>query len=305
MRNFKSLDLYRKASTDHSQQTFKGGIITLLAAIFIITLFLSECKSYLEHTIIKETLVDQDKGSSLLQVNIDIFLPYSPCLPISLDQQDSVNKHILDTSEFLRKIRISENGEEIPGELERNIENLKKVIIDKEGCRLLGHIFVTRVPGNFHISYHVSHNIVTMLPREFLQKIKFSHVINHLSFGDQNNEKIIEEEFGAEDFWLYDGKKVEDTLPVMKHEYFMKIIPVQFIHQGSGEAINSYQYSLNLNSQSFHASFGAIYFRYDFEDLTMRYTKESKSFTGFIVSLCAIIGGAFTVLGLVNKVVNS
>ena len=304
MKSFKNFDLYRKVSKDHSLQTSRGGFITVIAFSMIALLFVSESLSYLEPTIIKETLVDQDTGSSLLQVNLDISLPSTPCLPLSLDQQDSVNKHILDASEHLRKIRINKNGEEIPGILDRSIENLKRVIDAEEGCRVVGFIFVTRVPGNFHISFHVASGIVTGLPKNYLEKIKFSHIINHLSFGNKEDEEIIESEFGAEQFWLYDGKSVADNWGVTKHEYFMKIIPVQFINQIKGESFHSYQYSLNLNSQAFHASFGAIYFRYDFEDLTMRYTKVSKSFTGFIISLCAILGGAFAVLGFVNNLVN-
>ena len=276
----------------------------MIAFSIIVILFVSELNTYLEPTIIKETLVDQDTGSSLLQVNLDISLPWTPCLPLSLDQQDSVNKHILDASEHLRKIRINKNGEEIPGTLDRTLENLKSVIDAEEGCRVVGFIFVTRVPGNFHISFHVAANIVNALPRTYLQKIKFSHTINHLSFGNKEDEELIESEFGAEQFWLYDGKNVEDHWGVVKHEYFMKIIPVQFINQIKGESFNSYQYSLNLNSQAFHASFGAIFFRYDFEDLTMRYTKVSKNLSGFVISLCAILGGAFAVLGFVNNLVN-
>ena len=304
MRSLKNLDLYRKVSKDHSQQTLTGGFITLFAVAIMAMLLVSETKSYLTHSILKETVIDQDRGSSLLQVNIDITLPYTPCLPISLDQQDSVNKHILDSSEHLRKIRINKQGEEIVGSLERNLGNLMAAIDSEEGCRLVGFIFVTRVPGNFHISFHVAYELIIKLPSEYSRKMKFSHTINHLSFGNRETEEIIEAEFGAEQFSLYDGKKVNDIGVVSKHEYFMKIIPVQFINQCTGEFINSYQYSLNLNSVDFHAAFGAIYFRYDFEDLTMKYTKLNKSLSGFIVSLCAILGGIFAVLGLVNNLVN-
>ena len=303
MRNLKNLDLYRKTSTDSDYQTYKGGLITLAAILIMSFLLISETLSYFDHKIVKVTLIDQNTSNSPVKVNLDISLPHVPCLPLSLDQQDSVNKHIVDASTNLKKIRINSQGEQITETLEKTLDNLKGMIDRSEGCRVVGFIYINRVPGNFHLSFHVAHELVSRLPREYLNKIKFSHVINHLSFGEENHSESLEKEFEAENFRLYDGKKVYDKDFMYKHEYFLKIIPVQFIDQCTDEEINSYQYSLNLNSDKAHGLFGAVYFRYDFENITMRYTKVDKKLSEFIVSLCAILGGVFALLGLVNYIV--
>lgn len=44
----------------------------------------------------------------------------------------------------------------------------------------------------------------------------------------------------------------------------------------------------------------AIYFRYDIEPISVLFEEKTKAFSTFIVSCCAIIGGVFTVLGLLN-----
>lgn len=304
MKNIRGLDLFRKVSSDHSYQTLNGGIITLLTFTIMVILFVSETDAFFKNTIRKETLVDQDSDTSSVQLNIDITLPYTPCHPISLDQQDDVNKHVLDSSEHLQKIRLTKDGEDIEGGFERTVDELTKAIENQEGCRLKGYILVARVPGNFHISFHVAHDLVARLPRYLIPRLKFTHVINHLSFGAENLNTLIESEFGAQEIVNYDGIKTQDFDAVTRHEYFLKIIPVQFVNECNSNRISAFTYSLNLNSVQFHSLFGAIYFRYSFEDLTMRYTKVDKHIGTLIVSLCAILGGFFTVLGIVHKLIN-
>jgi hypothetical protein len=304
MRSLRNLDLFRKVSTDHSLQTYRGGVITIVALSTMLWLFLSETNSFFQPTIRKESLVEQDSDNSFIRLNIDITLPYLPCHPLSLDQQNDVNSHILDSSEHLQKIRLSKQGSAIPGGFNRNLPDVTKAIDDEEGCRLRGYIEVGRVTGNFHISFHVAHDLIARLPRTYLPKLKFNHVINHLSLGSEDLTNLIESDFGAQDIMNYDGISAEDEFVPTKHEYFLKIIPVQFVNELNGKKINAFTYSLNHNRGRFHAPFGAIYFRYSFEDLTMRYTKVDKSIASLVVSLCAILGGIFTVLGLVNKVVN-
>ena len=304
MRGIKSFDLYRKVSIDHSQQTLKGGIISLIAVFLMIILFFTETHDYFSTHITKESIITDESEQNQLQVNLDIVLPNAPCLPLSLDQQDSMKTHILDSDEYLVKVRLDKNGDEIKEEeLDRTIENIKKVISDGEGCRVIGHIIISRVPGNFHISFHVSGQIVSKIPKDLLSHVKFNHKINHLSFGSEMSNKNITEEFGY-NFLSHDSGLISDLKGITRHEYFLKIVPYQFINKINEEIYNTYQYSLNKNMVSHRGSFGAIFFRYDFENVTMIYTKTQNSLVKFIVSLCAILGGTFTLLGLVNKLIN-
>jgi len=48
-----------------------------------------------------------------------------------------------------------------------------------------------------------------------------------------------------------------------------------------------------------------LYFRYDLSPITVKFSRKSRSFSHFLVQICAIVGGVFTVLGLFNSIVHS
>ena len=43
--------------------------------------------------------------------------------------------------------------------------------------------------------------------------------------------------------------------------------------------------------------------RYEIDNITMRYTLEYESWTQFLVNICAIMGGSFAILGLINQMI--
>jgi len=51
-------------------------------------------------------------------------------------------------------------------------------------------------------------------------------------------------------------------------------------------------------------SLPAIYFRYDLSPVFVTITQENKSFLHFLVQVCAIIGGVFTVAGIIDSVLH-
>ncbi|CAG9312499.1 unnamed protein product [Blepharisma stoltei] len=305
MRNVKGFDLFRK-SLGISEQTSLGGIITLIAFTAMGFLFSSELFYYLENTINKETMIDQDRGAKLLPININITLYRAPCLTVSLDQLDSLGNHVVDVGGALTKTRLDKNGNRIYEKLPELSQSAAiKMTDDEEGCELSGNFSVTKTPGNFHISFHAAHEIMIRLPYLNLRKHKLSHRINHLSFGKEQKNHYIYSIFGngeQTNFAPYDGlvkKDVEGS--VIKYEYNMKVIPVQYYDEASGEELNSYQYSMVGSSEPLNNGFGIIYFRYDVDSVTMRYTRVTKSLTSLLVSMSAILGGIFAVLGIIHS----
>lgn len=45
-----------------------------------------------------------------------------------------------------------------------------------------------------------------------------------------------------------------------------------------------------------------IFFQYELSPLMVKYTEKDRSFGHFITNLCAIIGGVYTVAGLLDKI---
>ena len=49
----------------------------------------------------------------------------------------------------------------------------------------------------------------------------------------------------------------------------------------------------------------SIFFRFEVEPICIRFVQQRTAFSHFIVQLCAIVGGAVAVLGLVNSALKS
>ena len=47
----------------------------------------------------------------------------------------------------------------------------------------------------------------------------------------------------------------------------------------------------------------AIWFRYDLSPITVKYKERSKPIYHFITTFCAIIGGTFTVAGIIDAMI--
>lgn len=72
-------------------------------------------------------------------------------------------------------------------------ERANKAFSDKEGCRVKGHFFVNKVPGNFHISCHAFSGVLNKVFNDNkLTTIDLSHKINHLSFGERTDIQRIQ-----------------------------------------------------------------------------------------------------------------
>jgi len=303
MKKIRNFDLFPKASYDITNQSLSGGVFTVISLSLMVVLFFSETSSYLAQTVKKETIIDQDRGAKMLQINVDISFLRAPCALLGLDQVDTLGNHLVNVASTIKKTRLDAEG----NQLEDQTESPAKLAIEnEEGCRLSGYISVNKVPGNFHFSFHSQSNVANQLPRELTRKVKLDHTINHLSLGREHKNFYISKVFGEgnhTNFAPYDGEsKADSNSGSFKHQYYMKVIPSQFIDDSSGEEHYTYLFSMNYLSQPINAQFGAVFFRYDIESITMKYVLEDKSFAHYTVSLCAILGGVFAVIGLVNSV---
>lgn len=91
-------------------------------------------------------------------------------------------------------------------------------------------------------------------------------------------------------------------LAIESHEYHMKIVPTIY-EDNKGTKLQSYQYTSAYKSfLSFHHTgrmIPAIWFRYDLNPITVKYSRKRKPFYTFLTSVCAIIGGTCTVASLI------
>ncbi|KAJ1699191.1 hypothetical protein LUZ63_007703 [Rhynchospora breviuscula] len=167
-----------------------------------------------------------------------------------------------------------------------------------EGCNVHGFVDVNKVAGNFHFAPGKG------LPQfNFLQDLfniqaehyNISHKINKVSFG-RDFPGVINPLDGVE--WIHKG---ESGI----YQYFIKVVPTIYTDI-TGRKIHSNQFSV---TEHFREAIGypkpppGVYFFYEFSPIKVVLTEENTSLLHFLTNLCAIIGGIFTVAGIIDSFV--
>ncbi|XP_073143213.1 uncharacterized protein [Henckelia pumila] len=167
-----------------------------------------------------------------------------------------------------------------------------------EGCNIHGSLEVNKVAGNFHFapgkSFHQSNFQLLDLLTFQTENYNISHTINKLTFGD-SIPGIVNPLDGVQ--WL------QET-PNGVYQYFIKVVPT--IHTNiRGHTIQSNQFSVTehfKNSEmELTRSAPGVFFFYDLSPIKVTFTEEHTSFLHFLTHICAIMGGVFTVAGIVDS----
>lgn len=169
-----------------------------------------------------------------------------------------------------------------------------------EGCNVQGHLKVSKVAGNFHIAPGSSFNQGNMHVHDILPYIgvnfDFSHEIHHLSFGDTFE--------GAINPLDRTTKKTEQGNQVF--QYYVKVVGTM-IRYKNGSAFRTNQYSVTQydkpSSAGTTSQLPGFFVNFEISPLMVIYTEHKRSFSQFITGVCSIIGGIFTVAGLIDGVV--
>merc|ERR1711981_185104 len=177
----------------------------------------------------------------------------------------------------------------------------------KEGCQIYGYLEVNRVGGSFHIapgkSFIINHVHVHDVNPFASTDFNLTHHIRHVSFGqqlrdDQGNNQAL--------------NPLDDTLAVaekgaMMFQYYVKIVPTTYT-QPDGSFFPSNQFSVTRHSKVVSVMAGesgmpGVFFTYELSPVMVKFSPKEKSVGHFLTGLCAIIGGVFTVAGILDKLI--
>uniref|UniRef100_A0A8C1C5G3 Endoplasmic reticulum-Golgi intermediate compartment protein n=1 Tax=Cyprinus carpio carpio TaxID=630221 RepID=A0A8C1C5G3_CYPCA len=170
-----------------------------------------------------------------------------------------------------------------------------------EGCQVYGFLEVNKVAGNFHFapgkSFQQSHVHVHDLQSFGLDNINMTHYIKHLSFG-KDYPGIINP---------LDGTNVAAPQASMMYQYFVKIVPTIYVN-GDGEVVKTNQFSVTRHEKVANGLIGdqglpGVFVLYELSPMMVKFTEKQRSFTHFLTGVCAIIGGVFTVAGLIDSLI--
>ena len=307
----KRIDFYRKLPKDLTEPTLSGAIVSLVALTIMAVLFLSEIARYLQVTTTSEMFVDINRGGEKLEINVDIEFPRFPCALISLDAQDVMGTHIVDVGGSMKKIRLSKDGAVIseadllkgPKPTEADAKSQADAF---EGCQIAGHLLVNKVPGNFHISSHAQQAWVNKFFGTKSDRLDLSHTVHHLSFGSTLQLDHIRQNFAEGVLNPLDGVaklRADSVKNSINYEYYIKVVPTTYRRLDQTEYYVN-QFTANTNEYKANGA-PAVYFRYDLSPVTVRFSQYQDSFFHFLVQLCAIVGGVFTVAGLIDNFLHS
>ncbi|ELT99344.1 hypothetical protein CAPTEDRAFT_162161 [Capitella teleta] len=87
--------------------------------------------------------------------------------------------------------------------------------------------------------------------------------------------------------------------------YYVKVVPTSYL-RANGEFVSSNQYSVTKHHKKVgggilgEQGLPGVFVTYELSPMMVKYTEKNRSFMHFLTGVCAIIGGVFTVAGLVD-----
>lgn len=208
----------------------------------------------------------------------------------------------------------------------QDVDRIRKMINSGEGCRVAGHVKVNKVPGNIHLSTY-SHSYLFGSLYQETRNINISHIVNHISFGVDTDVNFVQKNFQdtgvvspldgviqvvgerkppekkdiPSSLYNY-GYQDKGGIETAIFEYYTKVVPTTYRPLDS-PPVHVYQFTANSN-KIVNQQMPSLYLRYDFSPVTVRYTEKRESTSHFLVQICAVIGGVFTVAGLLDAVLH-
>lgn len=175
----------------------------------------------------------------------------------------------------------------------------------EEGCQIVGNVWVNRVPSNFHITAKSSNH-------DFDAKTtNLSHIVHHFSFGkplSRRVERSLPEDV-RKNIHPLDGKMFLNTEPRTSHEHYIKVVSTHY-KVGKSSLFDrndelGYQMATSNHRYGSDPAIPEAKFSFDLSPTAIVIIQGGKRWYEFITSLCAIIGGLFTVVSLFDGAVYS
>jgi len=185
-------------------------------------------------------------------------------------------------------------------------ENKEKILNIKDehpGCMMTGFLLVNRVPGFFHLEARSNHHNLNPA------MANLSHIVNSLSFGPQlSNQQIKKMKAIEKNLFEFastmpmDGNVYLNPNLHQAYHHYIKVVSTQIdLEDKPDKSILAYQ--MVQSSQIMMYSEGDVpeaRFSYDISPMSVHVTGKKKKLYKFITSICAMIGGTYTVVGLIK-----
>lgn len=180
-----------------------------------------------------------------------------------------------------------------------------KTLSKHNGCNLAGFVLVKKVPGTLHFlaksaGHSFEHDWINM-----------THHVHFFYFGvrpSPNRYRHLQKmhPLGLPKDWAdkLQSKNFLSMAPQSTHEHFMQAVRTT-IQSGSGFKrmdFDAYEYTVHSHSY-LSESIPTAKFSYDLSPIQVVVREEERQWYTFLTSTCAIVGGVFTVAGILDAMV--
>ncbi|KAI9469891.1 MAG: endoplasmic reticulum vesicle transporter-domain-containing protein [Benjaminiella poitrasii] len=263
-------------------------------------------------TIIKEKSEDLRNKAAKLVLDNNGALPDDYCGPCYGANPNGEENPCCNTCEEIRRAYADMGWSGDSDKFEQCVrEGWKEKTISqsREGCRMHGVLSVNKLRGNFHFSAgrafshggtHI-HDMSQFLHNDFNQN--FMHEIHHLQFGSQEYNSHKQKRTKSSTLVNpLDKTKWGNMQAAMMYQYFIKIVPTEFDFL-NGKKTRTFQYSVSKQDQMVTNNGGlpGVFFMLDHSPMRIIYSEWRSTFGSFLTSVCAIIGGVFSVASIIDS----
>lgn len=323
----KELDAFPKVPESYVETSARGGGLSILTFVLIGILVLSEISYYASTDLEFDYKVDTN-FTGKVRLNVDITVAMK-CYHVGADVLDQTGQDVLGFG-FLQEEEVYWELSPKQREYQHMVQNTNSFLNneyhalqtvlwrsgnpnffigmpDREGpnppgskdaCRLRGSLDLNKVAGNFHITAGKS---VPVIPRGHAHlammmdnsDYNFSHRIDHFSFGEPL----------AGLMYPLDGSEIITGYNQHNFQYFMKVVPTEVRTYRAN--VDTYQFSVTESNRPISHSSGShgvpgIFVKYDLSSLMIRVKEVHRPFWQFVIRMCGIVGGIFSVSGMLN-----
>lgn len=173
------------------------------------------------------------------------------------------------------------------------------------GCRIEGFVRVKKVPGNLVISARSGAHSFDA------SQMNMSHVISHLSFGKKISPRLLSDlkrmgpYLGGSHDKLngrsYMSHRVSNENVTIEH--YLQIVKTE-VESHHHKMVEEYEYTAH-SSLVHSVDIPVAKFHFELSPMQVLITENSKSFSHFLTNICAIIGGVFTVAGILDSILHN
>lgn len=180
-----------------------------------------------------------------------------------------------------------------------NANNASERIHKVEGCIISARLDLNRVPGNIRIHARSDAHDIEPLATNV------SHTIQNLGFGATDNQGHILTHlprYLAPNTNPLDGKSFVNTQGFLSHDHYLKVVSTRYIKTGfPSKVVQGYQLTVASHMYENAPQIPEVKISFDLSPTAIVLTDAGrKKWYEFLTNVCALVGGIYTVISLMD-----